>query len=294
MSRIRGLHHVTAIASDPVRNLHFYTRLLGLRLVKVTVNFDDPNSYHLYYGSGTGAPGTIVTFFPWVDAPPGTRSTGETSTISLSIPEGSLEFWKKRLAAERVVFEASEGALTFADPDGMALQLIEAAGLRPEMRWDEGPVSPAYAVHGLHHVVLDIHAPRVAATTRLIEDQLGISLAKTAPVSIASQPSARRGRMGPGIIHHVAWRTQNDAEQAIWRERLVAAGLYVTPVQDRQYFHSIYFREPGGVLFEIATDNPGFLTDESYAGLGTGLKLPPWLETQRKSIEAALPPLPKD
>jgi glyoxalase family protein len=309
MSPILGLHHVTAIAGDPVRNFHFYTRLLGLRLAKVTVNFDDPNSYHLYYGSGTGSPGTIVTFFPWVNAYPGSRSTGETSTIALSIPEGSLDFWKNRLSEEPLAFQAGEGSISFADPDGMRLQLIEAAGLEAVLRWDEGPVPAAHAVHGLHHVVLDIHAPRVAATTRLLEAHLGFAPLTATPddiafetngggpgrrVHLARQSSVQRGRMGPGIVHHIAWRTENDAEQALWRERLVAAGLYVTPVQDRQYFHSIYFREPGGVLFEIATDNPGFLTDESYAELGSRLKLPPWLEPHRISIEAALPPLPKE
>ncbi len=171
------------------------------------------------------------------------------------------------------------------------MQLVEAASVEPALRWDEGPVAPENAIHGIHHVVLDIHAPEVADTERVLEQQLGIAPGQLA--QIASVPTIKRGRMGPGIVHHIAWRAPDDAEQSTWRQHLLNAGLHVTPVQDRQYFHSIYFREPGGVLYEIATENPGFLTDESYEQLGSRLQLPPWLEPRRSAIAAALPPLPQ-
>jgi glyoxalase family protein len=295
---ILGLHHITAIAGDPERNVLFYNRLLGLRLVKVTVNFDDPGSYHLYYGSGKGSPGSLLTFFPWPRAHSGSRSTGETSAIALSIPTGSLDFWKSRLNEKQISLQELSFAdgpkkLAFADPDGMNLHLVEAAGADSTLRWDEGPVSPDFAIHGLHHVVLDIFASDVQASRQMLETNLGLN-GSTYLAEIASAPSRKRGQMGPGVVHHIAWRAADDAAQAAWRTQLLQAGLHVTPVQDRQYFHSIYFREPGGVLFEIATDNPGFLTDESYEELGKHLKLPPWLEPHRKSIEAALPPLPKE
>jgi glyoxalase family protein len=305
-----GLHHVTAIAGSPERNVLFYTRTLGLRLVKVTVNFDDPGSYHLYYGSGNGAPGSILTFFPWAAAAPGVRGSGETGIIALAIPAGSSTFWRERLQAEGLTVNEPVGAagvpvLEFADPDGMVLRLVEAAGLNPTLAWSEGPVSAAQAIHGLHHVVLDL--AETEATAQLLEGALGFvrrntpsadllrfetgaggagSLVKLAPAS------RRRGRMGPGIVHHIAWRAADDSAQEQWRLTLLAAGLNVTPVQDRQYFHSIYFREPGGVLFEIATDNPGFLIDEPYETLGTELRLPPWLEPHRGQLEKALPKLP--
>ncbi len=297
MPRLLGLHHITAIAGDPEQNVLFYTGLLGLRLVKTTVNFDDPGSYHLYYGSGKGAPGSLLTFFPWPGAHAGSRSTGETSAIALSIPEHALGFWKSRLAEKQISFHepAGQKAIAFSDPDGMNLQLVEVASPDAALRWDEGPVPADYAIHGLHHVVLDIFAPDVPASIQNMESHLGFSrdgLGRLA--EIAGIPTRKRGHMGPGVVHHIAWRAADDAEQAVWHEQLLEVGLHVTPVQDRQYFHSIYFREPGGVLFEIATDNPGFLTDESYADLGTHLKLPPWLEHHRRSIEATLPQLTRE
>ncbi len=306
-----GLHHVTAIAGSPERNVRFYTRTLGLRLVKVTVNFDDPGSYHLYYGSGNGAPGSILTFFTWANAAPGVRSSGETSTIALAIPAGAASFWCERLQTEGLTVHQPLGAggvpvLEFADPDGVVLRLVEAAGLNPALAWAEGPVSSARAIHGLHHVVLDL--AQTAATAEFLEGILGFLRRNSGIADLLrfetgpGGPGAlvelapgtrRRGRMGPGIIHHIAWRAANDHAQEQWRLALLASGLNVTPVQDRQYFHSIYFREPGGVLFEIATDNPGFLIDEPYETLGTELKLPSWLEPHRAQLEKALPKLPR-
>jgi len=299
MPHLLGLHHITAIAGDPERNVLFYNRTLGLRLVKVTVNFDDPGSYHLYYGSGKGSPGSLLTFFPWPRAHAGRHATGETGAIALSIPEGSQDFWKSRLREKQIAFEAvsPEGGskkLILDDPDGMKLHLVEAAPLDAALRWEEGPVSADHAIHGINHVVLDIAENDVTASRQLLETQLGLNGGASRLAEIASAGSRKRGVMGPGVVHHIAWRAADDAEQAAWRTQLLDAGLHVTPVMDRQYFHSIYFREPGGVLYEIATDNPGFLTDETYGELGKHLKLPPWLEAHRSTIEAALPPLPKD
>ena len=295
MPPLLGLHHVTAIAADPERNVLWYTRLLGLRLVKITVNFDDPGSYHLYYGSGKGSPGSLLTFFAWPSAHPGSRSTGETSAIALSIPAGASGFWKSRLAEKQIAFHEQSTSIAFSDPDGMNLQLVEAVDPDSSLRWDEGPVPAEFAIHGLHHVVLDIFASDVPAAAGMMDTQLGFGRDGLRGLAeIASIPTRKRGLLGPGVIHHIAWRAADDAEQVTWREQLLRAGLHVTPVKDRQYFHSIYFREPGGVLFEIATDNPGFLTDESYAELGTHLKLPPWLEEHRRSIEASLPELHKE
>jgi len=295
MPQILGLHHITAIASDPEQNVLFYNQVLGLRLVKVTVNFDDPGSYHLYYGSGKGYPGSLLTFFPWPGAPAGSRSTGETSAIALSIPIGSSDYWKNRLTEKQVPFHEltdshARRVIAFSDPDGMNLQLVEADNADSALRWDEGPVPIDFTIHGLNHIVLDIFAPDVSASQSLLTTSLGLN-GDSHLAEIASIPARKRGHMGPGVVHHIAWRAADDAEQAAWRTQLLQAGLHVTPVKDRQYFHSIYFREPGGVLYEIATDNPGFLTDESYPELGKHLKLPPWLEAHRKSIEAALPPL---
>ena len=305
-----GLHHVTAIASSPERNVRFYTEVLGVRLVKVTVNFDDPGSYHLYYGAGAGTPGSILTFFAWANATPGTRSTGEPGIIALSVPSGSAAFWRERLQANTVPFTEPlaadmKPAIEFADPDGMVLRLMEAEGLDPALAWPEGPIPVGQAIHGLHHVVLDL--ADTSGSAGLLEGLLGFhrrnSLApdylrfETGPggpgrlVELATAAAPRRGRMGPGIVHHIAWRAADDRAQEQWRLTLLAAGLNVTPVQDRQYFHSIYFREPGGVLYEIATDNPGFLVDEPYETLGTQLKLPPWLEPHRGQLQRALPAL---
>ena len=206
MPQLLGLHHITAIAGDPESNVLFYNRLLGLRLVKVTVNFDDPGSYHLYYGSGKGAPGSLLTFFPWPRAHAGVRSTGETSAIALTIPEGSHDFWKSRLHEKQVSFEEAprpDGRkdITFADPDGMNLQLIEAARPEPVLTWEEGPVKADYAIHGLHHIVLDIAASDVPASTQMLTTQLGFNGDTSRLAEIASVPARKRGHMGPGVVH---------------------------------------------------------------------------------------------
>jgi glyoxalase family protein len=308
---IQGLHHVTALAGDPRGNLGFYREVLGLRLVKRTVNFDDPGAYHLYYGDALGRPGTLLTFFLWPGGTRGRVGAGQVTAIALTIPEASIGYWQERLQAcgvvvERIAprFEEEEVVLRFRDPDGLALELAAhpRAGERPG--WPDGPVPPAHAIRGLHAVTL---LETVAELTlRFLIEEMGFRVERSegdrirlkvgpggpgAWVDLHVDPRASRGRVAVGTVHHVAWRVRDVAEQQAWRAHLQARGLYVTPVMDRKYFRSIYFREPGGVLFEIATDPPGFTVDEPPERLGTGLMLPDWLEPQRGEIERALPPL---
>jgi len=303
-----GIHHVTAMAGDPQKNLDFYAGALGLRLVKRTVNFDDPGTYHLYYGDETGRPGTILTFFPWPLAKRGRRGTGQATVTAFSVPEGSLDWWRRRLeglvAVEGgTVRRFDEEVLTLLDPDGLKLELVAHPGAAELPPWADGPVDEARALRGFHSVTL--RETRVGPTAGLLEE-MGFGAAGESGrrhrfaaegdgpgvvVDVVVDPEGERGRISAGTVHHVAFRAADDADQVAWRERLVALGMEVTPVLDRQYFHSIYFREPGGVLFEVATDPPGFTLDEEVAELGDGLKLPPWLEAQRQRIEGALPPI---
>lgn len=306
---VLGVHHVTAIASDPQRNVDFYAGLLGLRLVKVTVNFDDPSSYHFYYGDALGHPGTLLTFFAWPGGLRGRRGTGQIAATTFTIPEAALDYWTERLSQQGVRYDGpvtrfGAPTLAFHDPDGLALELVahEDGARRPG--WDRGPVPAEHAIRGVHAVTLWEHDP--AATTVLLSETMGFrregkdgditryAVGEGLPgalVDVRAASSVERGHVAVGSVHHVAWRTPTDDEQLAWRERLAALGLHVTPVMDRQYFKSIYFREPGGVLFEIATDPPGFATDETPAELGTHLKLPPWLEPHRAALQQELPPL---
>lgn len=309
--RILGIHHVTAIAGDPQQNVRFYTETLGLRLVKLTVNFDDPGTYHLYYGDGLGRPGTIMTFFPWPGAPRGVVGLGQVAVTAFSVPPASLDFWRRRLEASDIASRGphrrdDDRVLEFEDPDGLPLELVAgAADVRPG--WDGGPVAADYAIRGFHSVTLAGRPPRPASERTLTflhgpmgfrvvadgEERVRYAMGGGEPGALADVllTALPRGRLAAGTVHHVAWRTPDDTQQAAWRERLAAAGLDVTPVRDRQYFRSIYFREPGGVLFEIATDPPGFATDEPVEDLGARLRLPPWLESRREMIERSLPPL---
>ncbi len=262
---ILGLHHVTALAGDAQRNLDFYTQFAGFRLVKRTVNFDDPATYHFYYGAGSGAPGTLLTFFPWGFHRQPRRGAGQAVSIRLSVPRGAV---------------GQQGT----DPDGLDIELV--AG-------DRAP--------RLHSVTLcenDLEATAALLTTLGFEraGQEGNRAQFELPggmarIDVLHEPNADHGKMGAGMIHHVALRVADEAEQVAWRDRLIAAGIRVSPVKDRLYFHSIYFRQPGGTLFEIATDGPGFLIDEPEDSLGNSLCLPPWLEPVRSSIEARLAPV---
>lgn len=304
-----GIHHVTAIATDPQRNVDFYLQVLGLRLVKQTVNFDAPDTYHLYYGNEHGSPGTVLTFFPWPGVPAGRRGAGQATTTAFSIPEASLGWWKQRLEQLGVeVMEATtrfeEDALWFHDPDGLALGLVAHPGTDPRPPWEAGPIPAQHAVRGFHSVELCEHG--FEASAGMFADTLGFRLVAEegqrfrfatgeagpgAFVDLVCRPEAPQGLVAAGTVHHVAWRAPDDEAQQTWRGQLVGEGVDVTPIIDRNYFQSIYFREPGGVLLEVATDPPGFTVDEPLLELGRSLRLPPWLEPRREEIAAALPPL---
>lgn len=304
-----GIHHITAIAGDPQRNLDFYTRILGLRLVKLTVNFDDPGTYHFYFGDEQGRPGTILTFFPWPGARRGHWGNGQVAVTSFSIPEGAIGFWRERLkhndiTVSRPTKRFDEETLVLVDPDGLQLELVAHDGAEVNAPWQGGSVPSAYGIRGFHSVTLwekDYqHTAKVLTETlgfRLVQqsDQRFRYQAPTgdpgAIVDILHRPNAEFGRGGAGTVHHVAWRARDDEQQLAWQQEIGDAGYNVTPVRDRQYFRSIYFREPGGVLFEIATDPPGFTLDEPLSELGRHLKLPSWLEPRRSEIEASLPTL---
>lgn len=306
---ISGIHHVTAITSDAQKNLDFYFGVLGLRLVKLTVNFDDPGSYHLYYGDELGRPGTILTFFAWPGAQRGRIGVPQVAATSFSIPSGSLEFWSKRLRSLHLLESQPEERfgdrlLRFTDPDGLQCELVESkeAKGRP---WRNGPIPTESAIRGFQSITLaeEGYEKTASLLTAMMQfkhigsDQnrsryqatAGDGFAST--VDVLCTPAGKLGSLGAGVVHHVAFRASNDAEQAEWHQAISSAGYNVSPVMDRCYFHSIYFREPGGVLFEIATDNPGFTADQSADVLGTKLMLPPWMERYRKQIEQAVTPL---
>ena len=310
MTHIRGLHHVTAIASDPQRNLDFYAGVLGLRFVKRTVNFDDPGTYHLYYGDESGRPGTILTFFPWEHAGPGRAGVGLAQTTSFAVPAGSIGYWTHRLVETGVRHEAPAGrfgepVLALSDPDGMSLALVGIAGLEGQPAWSNGEIPAEHAVRGFHGVTLMLD--EAAPTGAVLTDVLGFAEAGREDghvrycsgsvvggvVDIREAKGFLPGRMGRGSVHHIAFRAADDAEQAAMAQKLGQNHrLQPTGQKDRNYFRSVYFYEPGGILFEIATDEPGFTVDEPLASLGSELKLPAFLEPARKDLEAALPPLP--
>ena len=305
-----GLHHVTAIAGNPLRNLDFYTRILGLRLVKRTVNFDDPGTYHFYYGDETGSPGTVLTFFPWEHAVKGRVGVGETDETAFRVPASALGYWTQRFVEKGVAHETIEkrfgaSVLPFADPDGTSLALVGVPDPDDAPGWSNGDIPAEHAIRGFFGVTLLLaDATRTGA---LLTDVLGfneagregstvryraVGSAPGAVVDIREAKGLEHGRQGRGSVHHIAFRAADDAEQAAMARKLVSAhGVRPTDQRDRCYFRSIYFREPGGVLFEVATDIPGFTLDEPAASLGRALKLPPFLEPQRARIEKVLPPL---
>jgi glyoxalase family protein len=306
--RQNGIHHVTAIAGPARRNLDFYTRTLGLRLVKKTVNFDDPSTYHLYYGDEAGQPGTILTFFPWENAAPGRIGIGETQETVFRIPEGAIGYWTHRLVEKGLPHEApekrfGETALSFRDPDGMRLALVAVPGIENEPAWSNGDIPAEHAIRGFHGVTLLV--AEAAPTGAILTDIFGFSEAaregslvryKAGDTAIGGIVDLRvaggftRGRAGAGTVHHIAFRAENDAVQEEMATKLAQNhGIRTTEQKNRDYFRAIYFREPGGLLFEIATDDPGFAVDEPSASLGQALKLPRFLEPRRKDIEAVLP-----
>lgn len=303
-----GIHHVTAIASDPQRNLDFYAGVLGLRLVKRTVNFDDPTTYHFYFGDAEGTPGSIMTFFPWPDARRGRQGSGQIAVTSFAILPSSLGFWIERFIRYQVEFSQpisrfeDERVIAFKDRDGFMGELVAHSSAESRPRWAGQSVPPEHSIRGIYSVTLwqdscDLTGKLLTDTLgfRAVREQASIFRFAAAPGEIASivdlrcVPGLWPGVMGAGIVHHVAFRASDDIAQAKIRTELVSLGFNVTPVIDRDYFHSVYFREPGGVLFEIATDPPGFIVDESPQTLGQSLKLPQWLESRRFEIEALLP-----
>ncbi len=327
-----GIHHVTAIARDPQKNYDFYAGILGLRLVKLTVNFDDPTTYHLYYGDEVGRPGTILTFFPWEHIQQGWRGTGEVVTVSFLIPENAIEYWSNRFKDKGVEhseptkrFDDNEQIITFFDKDGLKLELVanEDAENRKINAWKNGPIPVDYAIRGFYSVALSLDG--YEDTASLLTNEMGFSKlvhegnrfrfqikdkfnessiknidgnenqrslhSISSIVDIVCLPYTQPGTMGTGTVHHVAWRTPSDESQLEMRKKIIRTRLNATPVIDRLYFHSVYFREPGGVLFEIATDPPGFLIDQKPEELGQRLVLPKWLEPRREYIEKTLPPI---
>ncbi|HEX6900921.1 MAG TPA: ring-cleaving dioxygenase [Thermoanaerobaculia bacterium] len=309
MSPVHGIHHVTCISGDAQENFDFYTEVLGLRLVKRSVNQDVPDTYHLFYADAEGNPGTDLTFFPWPQMPPGRKGAGLTVEVGLAVPAGSLAFWAERLAARGVDQDApevrfGERVLRLRDPHGLELSLTETSEAKTAVPWPESPVPEPHQIRGFHSVRL--WERDLGVTSRFLRGALGFEPAGEEDgwhrfgvegggsgkwVEVRELPGGRLGSWGTGAVHHVAFRVADDAEELEVRRRVQATGGSPTPVIDRFWFRSVYFKEPGGVLFEIATDQPGFTVDEDLAHLGEQLILPPWLEPHRREIEAALPPL---
>lgn len=314
MKQVLGIHHVTAIASDPQRNIDFYAGVLGLRLVKRTVNFDDPQTYHFYFGDEVGTPGSILTFFPWPGARRGRQGTGQVAVTTFAVLPSAIGFWVERLLRHGVEYEGprkrgsgadAEPVLTLKDHDGLMLEIVghEAAEARPS--WGDAPgISRDDALHGFHGVTLWVE--RLEETERVLTEVLGFqavhenentrryAAGDRGPgtiVDVRTVGGFVRGAGGAGTVHHVAWSVDDDDAQLAVREQVIGAGLHPTEVIDRTYFHSVYFREPGGVLYELATKGPGFLIDEPVEHLGEKLKLPPQYEPHREEIEAMLPPI---
>ena len=308
---IYGIHHVTAICSNPQKNIDFYTKLLGLRLVKLTVNFDDPTTYHLYYGDESGHPGTILTFFPWSSVPKGHKGTGQAITTSFLVPDNSIDYWKDRLKNNDICYKNpikrfdDEQVITFYDPDGLELELVAHPSYKDnnERFWKDGPISYENGIRGFYSISLSEEGYE---HTSEILNKLGYTMTQNRGnrfrfqlenskftgakiLDVLCLPYTSRGIIGTGSVHHIAFRTLSDEKQTSIRESIIKIGLNPTPIIDRTYFHSVYFREPGGVLFEIATDHPGFTIDQKIEDLGSRLMLPSWFESIRGELEKVLP-----
>jgi glyoxalase family protein len=307
MRGVNGLHHITAIAGPAQENLDFYAGVLGMRLVKRSVNQDDPGTYHLFYADAEGHPGSDLTFFPWSELAPSRPGFGLAMEVGLEVPEGSLGYWRDRLQHYGVApagpdTRFGEAVLSFDDPHGLHVALVERKTARPFTPWDRSPVPADRQIRGLHGA--QVWERSAAGTATFLTNVLGFQALASergwtrygfkdsaGVIDLRDAPEARRGAWGVGSVHHLAWRVDDDEHQAEVRARIEAIGAQPTPVIDRFWFKSVYFREPGGVLFELATDGPGFAVDEQAAHLGETLVLPPWLESQRPAIEHALPPL---
>lgn len=309
MSKILGLHHITAIAGDAQRNYDFYTKTLGFRLVKKTVNFDDPQTYHFYFGDEVGTPGTILTFFPWANVRQGKNGVGMATEIGYSVPKGSLNFWKSRFEKLNIRHDIlserfDEKYLSFQDPDGLWLNLIETKHKDERKSRETDEIKTDVAIKGFHTVTLTLN--NIKATADILTEVFGYkqieqddnlyryqtdAVENAAIVDLLEIPQAQRGINAAGTNHHIAFRVKDEEDLMVIREKIAARGLHITEKINRDYFFSLYFREPGGVLFEIATDNPGFATDETIENLGSSLQLPKQHEHMRDQIEKGLPKL---
>lgn len=305
-NRISGLHHITAIAGEAKRNYNFYTNVLGLRLVKKTVNFDDPYTYHFYFGDKVGTPGSILTFFPWEGMKSGRRGTRQVTEIGYSVPHNSLDFWLERFEKHKVIYNKvsekfGEQYLTFLDPDGLKFELTTSKNEDTRLPWETDSVTAEHALKGFHNVTITTN--KMDGTAEVLTDIFGYKLQESHVnrhrfvtdaidtaniVDLVEAPGESVGHVAAGSVHHVAFRVKDDQALMAFREKVLAAGLQITEKIDRNYFYSLYFREPGGVLFEIATDNPGFSIDESVEELGSGLKLPAQYESHRADISKRL------
>ena len=307
-ANVPGIHHVTAITGDVQKCVDFYVAVLGLRFIKKSINQDVPDTYHIYFGDYVGTSGTAMTFFGWPDWPKQKVGSGQVTTVSFAVPHGSLDFWNSRLRKLGVnVSQTSRfgaDALVLADADGIELELVGDASDERWVPWPDSSVDQAHAIRGFHSVTMTV--AEATATLDLMVKAMGFRKAahegqrtrfetgKGGPhaiLDVVESPEGPEGEESVGTVHHVAWRAVDAAHQAEWRDVLVAAGRNVTPVIDRYYFKSIYFREPGGVLFEIATDGPGFTVDEKAEALGTSLSLPPWFQVNRATLDVTLPPI---
>ena len=309
ITSVHGIHHVTCIAGDAQENLDFYVAVLGMRLVKKSVNQDDPGTYHLFYADRVGNPGTDLTFFPWPQMEPGRVGVGLTVEVSFAIRPGSLAYWQDRLQGYSVKsgspeIRFGESTLSFKDVHGLQLALVETSDMRQFVPWENSPVPPEHQLRGMHSVRL--WERKLDHTQKILTQRMGFVLLGAEDgwhrygvegggsgklIEIKELPEERRGQWGTGAVHHVAWRVKDSDEQMFLREGIANAGLRPSPQIDRFWFKSVYYKEPGGVLFELATDGPGFDRDEDMEHLGEQLILPPWLESQRNEIEAALPSL---
>jgi glyoxalase family protein len=302
---IPGIHHVTCITGDVQKNVDFYVGVMGLRFVKKSINQDLPDTYHLYFADYVGSPGTAMTFFGWPTWPPRRKGSGQVTTVSFAVPERSLDHWSSRLKSLAVPARRSErlgaGVITLEDPDGIEVEVVGQASGKDWTPWRYGPVPVEHAIRGFHSVTLTV--AESGATAELLTQTMNFRQTShegnrtrfetgaggpDSVVDVIESPEGPVGEESIGTVHHVAFRAPDDATHKAWREALVAAGRNVTPVIDRWYFQSIYFREPGGVLYEIATDGPGFTVDEKPENLGSGLSLPPWFDVRRERLEETL------
>jgi glyoxalase family protein len=307
-ANLPGIHHVTAITGDVQKCVDFYVGVLGLRFVKKSINQDVPDTYHIYFGDYVGSPGTAMTFFGWPAWPKRRTGSGQVTTVSFTVPQRSLDFWNNRLS--KLGVEAGRtsrfgtDAIVVADPDGIELELIAQSSDQPWVPWRDSPVDEEHAIRGFHSVAMTV--AEATATFDLLVKTMGFRTVahegrrtrfETGPggphaiLDVIESPEGSEGEESIGTVHHVAWRAVDAGHQAEWREVLVKAGRDVTPVIDRYYFKSIYYREPGGVLFEIATDGPGFAVDETVESLGSSLSLPPWFQVRRDRLDVTLPPI---